>query len=145
MITKREPWLVCVLAVVTCGFYLIYWQYATTDELKKATGREDLNPVMDLILGILCCGIWMIWAQYRNAGVVHEWFVQRGYQHEDKSSTVIVMHVLGFFFGMVGMLGPLILQEDLNRLATALEQGGAPMPPQGFGPGPGQPPAPRTF
>src|SRR5688572_21294261 len=35
--TKREPWIVVVLGLFTCGFYLLYWQYVTTDELKRAT------------------------------------------------------------------------------------------------------------
>ena len=48
--TRRESWLVIVLTLVTCGVYLFYWQYVTTAELRTVSGRDDLNPILDLVI-----------------------------------------------------------------------------------------------
>lgn len=115
--TRRDAWIPPVLTMVTCGIYMFYWQYVTTDELKRASGREDLNPMMDLLLSILCCGLWSIWVQYRNAQVVHEVFQRYGRPHEDKSTFVILMHALAFVNGMTSLVAIMILQDELNKLA----------------------------
>lgn len=114
--TRREPWLPPTLAFFTCGIYMFYWQYVTTEELKRVSGREDLNPMMDLLLGILCCGFWAIYVQYRNAQVVHEVFQRHGRPHEDKSTMVLLMHALSFVTGMTGLVAMMILQDDFNKL-----------------------------
>lgn len=129
--TRREPWIPAVFTILTCGVYYLYWQYVTTDELKQVTGREDLNPLMDLFITLLCCGFWGIYV--RNAQVVHEAFQSRGQTHEDKSTFILLLHALSVVNGLTGLFALLMLQEEYNKLAD-LQGGGA------FGP-----PAPRTF
>lgn len=124
-----------VLTIVTCGVYYFYWQYVTTEELKTATGREDLNPMMDLLLTLLCCGLWGIYVQYRNAQVVHEAFAARGQAHEDKSTFILILHALAALNGITSLIALLMLQDEFNKLGDLQGGGGA------FG----GPPAPRTF
>ena len=123
-----------VLTMVTCGFYYFYWQWVTTEELKNATGRDDLNPMTDLLLTICCCGLWSVYVQYRNAQVVHEAFQARGASHEDKSTLILILHALSALNGMTGLVAILMLQDEYNKLGDASGGGGA------FGP-----PAPHTF
>jgi hypothetical protein len=123
-----------VLTMVTCGIYYFYWQYVTTEELKQATGRDDLNPMMDLLLTLCCCGLWAIYVQYRNAQVVHEQFEARGQSHEDKSTFILILHALAALNGITSLIALLMLQDEFNKLADLQGGGGA------FGP-----PAPRTF
>ena len=125
--TRRDSWLPPVLTIVTCGVYYFYWQYVTTEELKNATGREDLNPVMDLLLTLLCCGFYSIFVQYRNAQVVHESFARAGQQHEDKSTFILIMHALSVLNGVTGMIAMMMLQDEYNKLG-GLQGGGG-----GFG------------
>lgn len=113
-----------VLTVVSCGFYYFYWQYVTTEELKNATGREELNPMTDLLLTVLCCGFWSIYVQYRNAQIVHETFQTRGARHEDKSTMILILHALAAFNGATGLFAILMLQDEYNKLG-ALVAGGA--------------------
>lgn len=115
--TRRDAWLPPLLTMVTCGIYMFYWQYVTTDELKRASGREDLSPMTDLLLSILCCGLWSIYVQYRNAQVVHEVFQRTGRPHEDKSTMVILMHALAFVNGITSLFAIMMLQEEYNKLA----------------------------
>jgi len=123
-----------LLTVVTCGVYYFYWQYITTEELKSATGREDLNPMTDMLLSVACCGLWAIYVQYRNAQVVHETMTARSQQHEDKSTFILILHALAAFNGATGLFAILLLQEEYNKLGKALEAGG------GGGPFGGPPP-----
>lgn len=122
--TRRDSWLPPVLTFVTCGIYYFYWQYATTEELKHATGRDDLNPVVDLLLTLLCCGFFAIYVQYRNAQVVHESFQRAGRPHEDKSTFVLIMHALSFLNGVTGLIAMMIVQDELNKLGDMQSGGG---------------------
>jgi hypothetical protein len=122
--TKREPWVVPVLTIVTCGFYHIYWQYVTTDELKRVSGRDDLNPLLDLILGMVTCGIWTVYVMYRNANVVHECFQRASVQHESKASLILILYVVAVFNGLTALLAPAILQEEFNKLTDLAPAGG---------------------
>ena len=135
--TKRDSWMPPLLALVTCGGYYFYWQYITTEELKNATGREDINPTTDLLLSLLCCGFWGIYVQFRNAQVVHEVFQARGVHHEDKSTFILLMHLLTAVNGLTSFIAMMMLQDELNKLADLLGGGG--------GPAFGTPPAPQTF
>ncbi len=107
-----------MLTMVTCGIYLFYWQYVTTTELKNVSGRDDLNPAMDLALSLLCCGAWSIYVQYRNTQVVPEVLARRGMQHEDRSMFVLLMHVITLVSGgITGLFAMMIVQDELNKLA----------------------------
>jgi len=112
-----------LLTVVSCGVYYFYWQFVTTDELRMATGRDDLNPMTDLILSIVCCGLWAIYVQYRNAQIVHETLTARGAHHEDKSTIILIMHALSAVNGATGLVAIVMLQDEYNKLANA---GGGP-------------------
>lgn len=118
LMTRRDSWVPPVLTFVTCGLYYFYWQFATTDELKRVTGREDLNPMLDLIVTLLCCGLWGIYVQYRNAQVVHQFFEARGQRHEDRSGFVLILHALALFNGFTGLFAMMIVQDELNKLAS---------------------------
>lgn len=118
--TRRESWIPPLLTVVTCGLYYFYWQYVTTSELREATGREDLNPLMDLLLTAACCGLWAIYAQYRNAQVVHEAFTSRGGNHEDKSTMIVLLHAVSVFNGFTSLFAMMILQDELNKCGDLL-------------------------
>ena len=85
---KRNPVTVAVLTLLTFGVYAYYWLYRTTDELKEETGRDDLNPLIDLLLAIVTVGFWGIYAGARNAKIAHEEMVARGHAHSDRSLAV---------------------------------------------------------
>lgn len=123
--TKREPWIVAVLGLLTCGLYLLYWQYVTTEELKTTSGREDLNPMLDLILGFVTCGVWVIYVSYRNAQVVHEQLTRRSIAHDDKSTLIVILYVAALFNGLTALIAPMILQDEYNKLSDRIGGTGA--------------------
>ena len=114
---KRNPVAVVALTLVTLTVYAYYWLYSTTDELKRATGRRDLNPLLDVVLTLLTFGFWGMWAAYRNARITHETLVDLGEPHTDRSLMVAGFSALSLVSGWAWLVGMLLLQEDLNELA----------------------------
>jgi phosphotransferase system glucose/maltose/N-acetylglucosamine-specific IIC component len=51
---KRDPIVVILLSIVTCGIYGIYWYYTAMVDLNGILGEERLNPVTFIILCIIC-------------------------------------------------------------------------------------------
>lgn len=119
-VTKRNPILVVALTFVTFTLYGYYWLYKTTDELKEETGKDDLHPVLDVVLTALTLGLWGLWAAYRNARIAHELFEEVGEKHTDRSLGVALFGVASFFSGWAWLISMALLQDDLNRLADAL-------------------------
>ncbi len=119
--TKRNPLLVVALTFVTLTLYAYYWLYRTTEELRAESGRDELHPVVDVVLAALTFGIWGLWAGYRNARIVHELFEQDGVKHTDRSAPVAIFAALSMVSGWAWLMSMAILQEDLNRLAGHLE------------------------
>lgn len=127
--TRRDAWVPPLLTLVTCGLYYLYWQYVTTAELRDATGRDDLNPAVDLLISLLCCGVWSIYVQYRNMQVVHEVYASRGQAHEDKSTIVLLLHLFSVFNGFTTFVAIMFVQDELNKCGDLLAgASAAPLP-----------------
>lgn len=50
----RNPLLVVLLSIVTCGIYWIIWAYMISEEINRAFGEKKIDPVIFFILGIFC-------------------------------------------------------------------------------------------
>jgi len=112
----RNPITVWILIICTCGFYSLYWEYLVANELKNYLGREDINPVMIVLVSYFTCGIWgplqlgkLIQEAQQRAGVPNA---------EDKGVTAIIFNLVLCRFGAK------ILQEELNKVWES--GGGAP-------------------
>lgn len=115
--TKRNPLIVVALSFLTLTVYAYWWLYRTTSELREETGREDLSPVMDVLLTLVTLGFWGIWAGYRNAKIAHEELEVRGVRHTDRSLAVGIFAGLTIFSGWAWLVSLALLQDDFNRLA----------------------------
>ena len=58
---------VCMLlSIVTCGIYMLYWQYKINEELKQLSGDDSLTDgALVILFSLLTCGIYMIYWQYK--------------------------------------------------------------------------------
>lgn len=115
--TKRNPLAVVALTFFTFTLYGYYWLYKTTDELKEETGRDDLNPLLDVLLAVVSFGLWGVFAAVRNARIVHQEMLARGERHTDRALGVAAFAGLTMFTGWAWLVSMALLQEDLNRLA----------------------------
>ena len=118
-VVERNSAMVIVLALVTCGLYMFWWLYQTTEELRVATNDQSLNPMMDLLLIVVTCGLWGMFVEYRNAQKIHQALVGREPNREDKSNMVLMMNVLALFVGVTGLFATYMVQEELNLLSRA--------------------------
>lgn len=114
--TQREPVTILLLSLVTCGVYLLVWKYQTTEELRRASGDNSINPGLDLALSILLCGVWNIYTDHRNAKKIYELAQASGMQRTDQSTVVIVLDVFG-----LALVSPFILQGEINALGQAAQ------------------------
>jgi hypothetical protein len=110
---KREPVLVLLLPIVTCGIYIFYWWYVTGTEIKNALGREDINPGLDLLLGILTCGIYYIYLSYRDSQMLLLLQDRAGLPRNDISIISLVIYLV---FAPVTLF---LIQTELNKIWDA--------------------------
>ncbi len=117
IIQERSPVTLIILGMVTCGIYIWYWWYKSTQELKEATGDQSLNPGMDLLLVVLTGGLWGVYIEHRNAKKVHEILVQRDPGRKDQSQTILIMRIVGLFIAFTAFYAMYLTQQEYNAMA----------------------------
>lgn len=107
----RSVPLVVIFSIISCGIYFYYWVYMTSDELKRFTGNESINPTTDLLLCIFTCGIYTIYWFYKYSKIVYEAQVAAGLPNP--SDNTVLNTVLAIFLLVASVA---ILQSSLNEL-----------------------------
>jgi hypothetical protein len=120
-VTKRSPGVVVMLTLLTFTLYAYYWLYATTEELRRESGRRDLSGAADVLLTFATFGVWGIWAGFRNARLAHELHLERGLDHTDRSLAIGGFAAFGLFTGWAWLVAIVLLQEDLNGLTAPVD------------------------
>ena len=110
----RDPIMVVVLSIVTCGIYALIMIMKWSEEYNAALGEERFNPTMELVLTLVTCGLWGIWFFWRATEATVE--IQQRWGVEPKFDQII-MFVLYFVFYPAVLW---MIQESLNN---AWEQG----------------------
>jgi len=111
---KREPGLVLLFTLLTCGIYALWWYHTFATEIKNSLNRQDLSPGRDLLLSFVTCGIWGIIAFYYNYPKLFVDMQQRvGLPPNDISTTTVL---LGILFAPVSIY---MIQSELNRIWDA--------------------------
>lgn len=131
-IKVRDPAVVVLLMVVTCGLYAIYLQYQWAREVNGLEGQVRYPPILTLVLNILTLGLAglvfeSIWA-YDLARLAQ----QRGIANRFDSlpiwvlllncvGTVLCLSVVGIVIGLpMGIAASVLVQMELNKLAGAV-------------------------
>ena len=145
-IKPREPGLILVFSVISCGIYLIYWYYKIYEELELLNGSTPTGHsfILDFFLNIVTCGIYGIWVDYKISIVLKDMQVARNHPSpSDTGVLVVVLDIAAFFTGyMTNFISSAIQQDLLNKTMEAdwQAQAQAGPPYQGYPPA-GQPPA----
>jgi hypothetical protein len=117
---RREIVTSLVLIFLTCGFYGLYLTYKMGDELNRHSGRNDINPGMDLLLTFLTCGIWGFYLMYKYPKTLQDLIQEEGGPAND----LVLPCLLLTFFGL-HIVALLILQGELNKHWELHQQSGA--------------------
>jgi hypothetical protein len=112
--SQRAVWLVVLFTVLTLGLYLFYWDYATTRDLRRATGRTDLRPWMDLLLSLHTLGLWRLYTHFRNATAVDE----RRPAEQPIAAQILWLYALVMLCGPFELVVIYRLQRAYNAVAA---------------------------
>jgi hypothetical protein len=111
---KRDPIMVLILGILTCGIYAIYWVFKTSSEIKDALGREDINPALDAVLSLLTCYIWLIYLAYKYPQFLLQLQEKAGLPRNDISLVSLILAIVG-----LSPISFFMIQSELNNVWDA--------------------------
>ena len=114
---RRNPLLVLVLGFVTCYFYLFYWWYVTASDIRRATGRSEINPPLELVLNLLTCSLFSIYLSYKYPKLVLEMQEKAGVTRNDTSLVSVLLSLIS-----LGPIACYVIQTDLNKVWETVER-----------------------
>lgn len=113
----RNPVMVLVLTLFTCGIYAIIWILGVCDDVNKGLGREEFNGGKEIGLTLVTCGLWGYYFFWRLSEATAE--VQQAWGVQPTMDPPI--YFVTFLFG----LGPFFIQTGLNNAWENGTPGGA--------------------
>ncbi len=106
----RNPAIVLLLGIVTCGIYLWYWIYAIGTELKAYLDDESINPGLDTLLSVLC-GVYMLYVFYNYSKKIYQAQVEENVPYAQDNAVLYL--IIGLFVPIVTIL---LMQNELNKV-----------------------------
>jgi hypothetical protein len=103
----RNPVLVLILPMLTCGIYGIIWFFGLCDDLNKGLGRQEFNAGKELLLSIVTCGFWAYYFLWRACEAIVEIQNSWGVKPQMDAPIMFVMALFG--------IGPFFMQQSLNN------------------------------
>jgi len=113
----RNPTTVWILALVTCGLYGWYFYYTMGNELKNYLGKEDINPVMDIVISLFCF-LYAFYLPIKYGKFIYEAQQRAGIPNAEDQGVKFLLFMFLCSWGYAKM------QEELNKIWEA--GGGAP-------------------
>jgi TRAP-type uncharacterized transport system fused permease subunit len=112
----RNSMMVFLLSIATCGIYGLYWLYTVGNELKAYLGKEDINPMMDILIALVCF-LYGYYVPIKYGKLIFEAQQKAGVPNpQDVGVKALLFNLLLCGFGYK------VLQDELNKV---WEAGGA--------------------
>jgi hypothetical protein len=118
--TRREPGLVLLFSILTCGIYYYWWVYKVSGEVQDFLGEPDTAPATELLLSALTCGLYLFYWDWKIAEKIARMQERVNIPPKDNTVLYLVLNLLGAgpAYGL-GLLVPLIEQSHLNEIWDA--------------------------
>ena len=110
IIEKRSVPLAIVLSIITCGIYMIYWEYKMLDSLYRANNLPSSAGV-DVLLSIVTCGIYGLYMLYRAGRMESSALSLFNLPEKDEAALYLILGIFG-----LGIVSFAILQSNMNNL-----------------------------
>lgn len=113
---KRNPALVIIFSIITCGIYNLYWFVTTTNEIQNKLKNPDgscKSGGMALLLAIVTCGIYEFYWWYKMGQKAAQLGKDYGVEISDNSTIYLIL----LFVGIGAVINTVLLQSSLNRVA----------------------------
>lgn len=116
-IERRNPALIIIFSLLTCGFYFLYWIYRVSDQMRFYSTNEGISPGVEILLCIFCAPYLIYWF-YKYGKSVYEAQIRAGMTFpEDNSILYLILSIFG-----LGLIAACIMQLSLNRLDDYLDE-----------------------
>ena len=117
---NRDPIMVLLLLIVTCGLYYPYWLYTTSRDIDEFLGNSEIPPVVHLLLFICTAGLWGYVWDFMTGQRIVRMQQQAGLPPKDDTIIYLVCDILGAgpVVGL-GIVVPLLQQSRLNEVYYA--------------------------
>ncbi|MCK9252973.1 MAG: DUF4234 domain-containing protein [Eubacteriales bacterium] len=107
----RNPVLVIVLSIVTCGIYQIVWLFMVSNEINNAAGEKKVDPVIFFLLGLLCFPLMYV-GLYKIDEALFELNPRYGLPAEKRFILWLLLSLVGIGWLFMGYQ----VQENLNNM-----------------------------
>ena len=108
-IKERNIVTAIILTLITCGIYGIYWCVMLAKESVSVKDASDTG-LLEIILMLFLPFLGLFLCEKKFA----EGCADKGIAHTDNSILYLILGLVG-----LGIVGLCMLQNDLNKLATA--------------------------
>ena len=68
----KEVGVYLLFAVITCGFFNLYWNYIQMKSCNELLGRREFDFLMWFLLTLITCGLYHFYYQYKMADAIVE-------------------------------------------------------------------------
>ena len=106
---RRDPALVLVFTLLTCGFYYWYFLYKVSEETQRFLGEPDTSPGVEVLLCLATCGLYIFYWDYKQAQKIARMQQMVGLPVVDNGILYLVLNLLA-----VGFINAMIEQGHLN-------------------------------
>jgi hypothetical protein len=92
---RREPGIVLLLHIITCGIYYLWWIYATSEEMNAFDCDPDTSPGLEVLFSIITCGLYTIYWDYKTAKKISRMQSKVGFPPGDNAVLYMVLNFIG--------------------------------------------------
>lgn len=117
---RRDPALVLVFTLLTCGIYYWFWLYRVSEETQRFLNEPDTSPGIEILLCLVTCGLYILYWDYKQAKKIMRMQMMVGLPPADNAVLYIVLNLIG-----LGFINAMIEQGHLNDVWLRAGQGNA--------------------
>lgn len=114
---RRDPAMVLLLTIVTCGIYYFFWLYSVSQEIQDFLEEPDTSPGLEVLLCFVTCGLYIFYWDYKTAQKIARMQQMTGLRITDNAILYLVLNLVG-----IGFVNALIQQGHLNEVWQATER-----------------------
>ena len=115
---RRDPALVLVLTLLTCGIYYWFWLYRVSEETQRFLDEPDTSPGLEVLLCLLTCGVYILYWDYKQAKKIARMQTMVGLPPTDNAILYLILNLCG-----IGFINAMIEQGHLNEVWYRAGQG----------------------
>lgn len=107
----REPGVMLLLSLVTCGIYYLVWIYQSSAEMLAFTDERDTDPSMEVVLSLLTCYLYTTYWDYKIGHKIARMQEMVGIPPVDNAVLYLILNLCG-----LGFLPLMMQQGHLNEI-----------------------------